>query len=86
MIDDWRADGYTVKLIFLALGSAAEAIARVATRVVQGGHGIPEATIRRRFDAGRLNFQSTCRSRVDSWLLFDNGGEIPLLLNEGENT
>jgi predicted ABC-type ATPase len=86
MIDDWRNDGYTVKLIFLALGSAEEAIARVATRVVQGGHDIPEATIRRRFDAGRLNFRSTYRSRVDSWLLFDNSGEVPLLLEEGENT
>jgi predicted ABC-type ATPase len=85
MIDDWRVDGYTTKLIFLALGSVEEAIARVATRVIQGGHDIPEATIRRRFDAGRLNFQSTYRSRVDSWLLFDNSGEIPLLLDEGEN-
>ena len=85
MIDAWRTDGYTIKLIFLALGSAEEAISRVATRVVQGGHNIPEATIRRRFDAGRLNFQSTYRSRVDSWLLFDNSGEIPLLLDEGEN-
>ena len=86
MIDDWRSDGYTVKMIFLALGSAEEAIARVSTRVAQGGHDIPEATIRRRFDAGWLNFQSIYRPRVNSWLLFDNSGEIPLLLNEGENT
>lgn len=88
MIDDWRSDGYTVKMIFLALGSAEEAIARVATRVAQGGHAIPipEATIRRRFDAGRLNFQSIYRPRVNSWLLFHNSGEIPLLLSEGENT
>lgn len=86
MIDDWRSDGYTVKMIFLALGSAEEAIARVATRVAQGGHDVPEATIRRRFDAGRLNFQSIYRPRVNSWLLFDNSGEIPLFLSEGENT
>ncbi len=84
MIDDWRANGYTVKLIFLSLGSVDEAIARVATRVVQGGHDIPQDTIRRRFDAGRLNFRSTYRPRVDSWLLFDNGGEMPVLIEEGE--
>lgn len=86
MIDAWRTDGYTVKLIFLALGSVEEAIARVATRVTQGGYAIPEATIRRRFDAGLLNFNATYRQRVDSWLLFDNGGEMPLLLDEGEHT
>jgi predicted ABC-type ATPase len=85
MIDAWRADGYTVKLIFLALGSAEEAIARVAIRVLQGGHDIPEATIRRRFDAGRAHFDSIYRSRVDVWVLFDNSGEIPLLLKGGEN-
>jgi len=33
MIDDWRSDGYTIKMIFPALGSAEEAIARLATRV-----------------------------------------------------
>jgi predicted ABC-type ATPase len=66
MIDGWRGNGYTVKLIFLSLGSVDEAIARVATRVRQGGHNVPEDTIRRRFDAGRLNFHSVYRSRVDS--------------------
>ena len=86
MIGDWRANGYTVKLIFLSLGSVDEAIARVATRVRQGGHDVPVDTIRRRFDAGRLNFQSIYRSRVDSWLLFDNSGEMPLLMEEGDNT
>jgi len=86
MIDGWRSDGYTVKMIFLSLGTAEEAIARVAMRVRQGGHDIPADTIRRRFESGRLRFKETYRSRVDSWQLFDNGGEMPLLLDEGENT
>ncbi len=57
MIRGWRATGYTVKLIFLSLGSVDEAIARVAIRVRQGGHDVPVDTIRRRFDAGRVNFR-----------------------------
>jgi len=32
------------------------AIERVATRVAQGGHDVPEAVIRRRFEAGLRNF------------------------------
>jgi predicted ABC-type ATPase len=56
-IQRWRAAGYRVKLIYLRLASAEEAIARVAQRVAQGGHHIPEETIRRRFGAGLHNFQ-----------------------------
>lgn len=85
MIDNWRANGYTVKLIFLSLMSADEAVARVANRVRQGGHNIPVDTIRRRFDAGLLHFYGTYRHRVDFWQLFDNSGDSPQLLEEGSN-
>ena len=85
MIDAWRANGYTVKLIFLSLLSADEAVARVANRVRQGGHNIPTDTIRRRFDAGLLQFRDTYRHRVDFWQLFDNSGDSPQLLEEGSN-
>jgi len=47
-IREWQAAGYRVKLIFLQLDSPETAIARVAQRVRQGGHDIPQATIRRR--------------------------------------
>lgn len=46
----WQAAGYRVKLIFLQLNNADEAISRVAQRVRQGGHNIPEPVIRRRFN------------------------------------
>lgn len=85
MIDRWRADGYVVKLIFLSLASAEEAIARVAVRVRQGGHDVPADTIRRRFASGLDHFQQVYRQRVDFWQWFDNGGESPLLLGEGKN-
>ncbi|MDP2371793.1 zeta toxin family protein [Rhodoferax sp.] len=83
MIDRWRADGYTVKLIFLSLTSPEEAIARVAMRVRQGGHNIATETIRRRFEAGLIHFRETYRSRVDFWQLFDNSGKSVQLIEEG---
>ena len=43
----WQQAGYEVKLIFLRLSSAEEAVARVAQRVRQGGHDIPPEVIRR---------------------------------------
>ena len=85
MVDQWRKDGYVVKLIFLSLSSADEAVARVAMRVRQGGHNIPADTIRRRLDAGLFHLRETYRSRVNFWQLFDNSGEVPRLLEEGAN-
>jgi predicted ABC-type ATPase len=83
MIERWRAAGYIVKLIFLSLGSPEEAIARVAMRVLQGGHNVPTGTIRRRFSAGVHNFQDVYRHRVDYWRRFDNSGTTPILKDEG---
>ena len=85
MISKWRSSGYQVKLIFLSLSSAEEAIERVALRVLQGGHDVPEVTIRRRFDAGLKNFLEIYRQQVNYWQWFDNSGEIPFLKEEGSS-
>ena len=84
-IDAWRAAGYEVELWFLSLGSPEEAVARVAMRVQQGGHHIPENVIRRRFASGLRNFLEIYRNRVDYWQWFDNSGPRPRLLEEGSN-
>ena len=84
MIPGWQAEGYHVKLLFLALPSAEMAIARVAERVRQGGHDVPEAVIRRRFATGRTNFDNLYRGLVDSWALYDNAGDEPQLIDWSE--
>jgi predicted ABC-type ATPase len=84
-IPRWRATGYTVKLIFLALNSPEEAIARVAERVAQGGHNVEEGVVRRRFASGTRNFLGIYRLLVDYWEWFDNSGPAPRLLEEGTN-
>ncbi len=83
MIATWRANGYTVKLLYLSLATPEDAIARVAMRVRQGGHDVPVETIRRRFAAGLRNFRDVYRHRVDYWQRFDNSGVKPVLLEEG---
>lgn len=80
-IRPWRAAGYHVSLFFLCLPDAETAIARVATRVRQGGHDIPEDVIRRRFAAGLRNFDTIYKAEVDVWALYDNAGEEPSLLD-----
>lgn len=83
-IRTWQAAGYSVKLIFLQLDGPEAAIARVAQRVQQGGHHIPEETIRRRFAAGRENFTNLYAPLVDAWALYDNAGPQPVLLDWSE--
>lgn len=77
----WRAAGYAVALHFLALPSADMAVQRVAQRVRQGGHNIPEAVIRRRFASGQANLARYC-ALVDDWDVYDNSGPLPVLLSE----
>jgi predicted ABC-type ATPase len=81
LIKEWQAAGYQVKIIFLQLASADEAVARVAQRVKQGGHNIPEEVIRRRFAAGKDNFEKLYAPRVDAWALYDNAGSVPVLID-----
>lgn len=81
----WRTQGYRVSLYFLGLPNAETAIARVAERVRQGGHDIPEPVIRRRFAAGWSNFQYGYRRAVDDWALYDNTEAEPAIIEWGEN-
>jgi predicted ABC-type ATPase len=47
--------GFEVRIWFAALASPEHHIERVRQRVANGGHDIPEADIRRRYDSSRLN-------------------------------
>jgi len=60
-------------------------VARVAERVRQGGHHIPEDVIRRRFAGGLRNLERSYKSAVDAWARYDSVGESPTLLDWGEN-
>jgi predicted ABC-type ATPase len=77
----WQAMGYQVKLWFLSLPNEDIAVSRVALRVAQGGHNIPEDVIRRRFKAGLENFYKYYSKAVNSWALYDNYGINPKLLD-----
>lgn len=85
LISKWRGLGYRVRLIFLSLANPEMAVTRVADRVAQGGHFIPEAVIRRRFEAGLKNFNLRYKLLVNAWSLYDNSEQQPVLIEEGVN-
>ncbi|MBR5699111.1 MAG: zeta toxin family protein [Prevotella sp.] len=75
--------GYRVHLIFFWLESPELAMQRVAERVRNGGHGIPTATIKRRYVAGIRNLFQLYMGEVDYWSCFDNSKSPRLLIGSG---
>lgn len=74
-----RERGYEVALVFVALDSADLNVRRVAERVAQGGHDIPEHVIRRRHGSAFARLPLAIRL-ADRMLVFDNSGLEPEML------
>jgi predicted ABC-type ATPase len=79
----WKTAGYNIQIIFLHLSSPRLALRRIAARVKQGGHNVPRADVMRRFARGWHNFQTAYRPLADTWVVYDNSGTTPRLLEEG---
>ena len=78
----WQARGYRIAIIYLRLPNAEYAVDRVAQRVAEGGHDIPEAVVRRRFARSWANFLELYRDVADEWQVYDNSVRPPRLLQE----
>ena len=74
-----QALGYKVHLIFFYLENEEQAIARVAQRVLNGGHGIPEEDIRRRFTRGIYNLINLYMPICDRVYVLNNNN-VPAIL------
>ena len=85
LIPQWQQQGYYVKLFFLQLDSIDLAISRVTSRVEEGGHGITESVIKRRFYNGMDNFEQLYKYLVDEWLIYNNSGKYPQFQTQGVN-
>ncbi|MDR3653258.1 MAG: zeta toxin family protein [Paludibacter sp.] len=66
---------YKITLLFFWLRTPDLAVKRVQTRVIEGGHNIPEDIIRRRYENGLKNFFNLFEPIVDEWMFIDNSGE-----------
>ena len=82
-IPGWQSLGYRVELHFLSLSSPEDSISRVARRVRQGGHYVPDDVVRRRFQSGMANFHQLYKGLVDSWILYDNSSPTLIVLDRG---
>lgn len=66
--------GLGVRIWYVGLDSPERCVARVAARVRRGGHAIPEALIRQRYDGSRLNLIKLL-AQLAELVVFDNSAE-----------
>ena len=66
---DYRAHFY-----FMWIPDVELSLRRIKGRVAEGGHDIPEAVVRRRFDRSLRNFWTLYRPLAESWIVYDNSG------------
>jgi predicted ABC-type ATPase len=90
LIQKAHAQGYFVSLVYSFVDSVEVCVARIASRVLSGGHHVPEEDVRRRYARSKQNFLNLYRSAVDEWVLYYNGDSAPTMvatnsLSKGEH-
>jgi predicted ABC-type ATPase len=80
LLTDMKTSGYRIMLFFLWLPNAGMAVTRVENRVKEGGHSVPPADIRRRYQAGVRNVFRLYRPILDRWWLYDASRVPPNLI------
>lgn len=74
LLKEAAGKGFEVRIWYVGLASPEHHLARVKARVRQGGHDIPEADIRRRFDQSRLQLIDLL-PHLAELRLYDNSAE-----------
>lgn len=77
LIQKLKTNGYKVHVFLMQVASVEVGLSRIKQRVLKGGHDVPEAVVRRRFDRSFRNFVVEYRALAHSWYLFDNTSTKP---------
>jgi predicted ABC-type ATPase len=76
-----KAAGFRVHLLFFAVAQVETCLQRIARRVAEGGHDMPEVDVRRRFPRSVHNFTAYAAA-CDLWRVFD-GNASPRVVADG---
>ena len=79
-----QAKGYQVYLVFFYLPSPQMAISRIAHRVRNGGHHVPDDVVIRRYYRGLRNLTEIFMPIVDHWDIYRYENNAYILLATGE--
>jgi predicted ABC-type ATPase len=82
LLEQCKRDGWRITLLYFWLPTPEDAIARVARRVSQGGHNIPEDVVVRRYYAGISNMRNLYLPLADEAEIYDNTDRQRILIAE----
>jgi predicted ABC-type ATPase len=68
----WQRGGCSVALVYVRLANVEMSIERVRRRVAEGGHGVPDDVIRKRFSKSLDYFERLYRPLVNEWYIWDS--------------
>jgi predicted ABC-type ATPase len=85
LFKDCKARGWRLSLYYFWLPTPEHSIARVAGRVSQGGHQIPDDVIYRRFKTGLWNMRHLYLPLADTAAIYDNSGQTRIRIAERES-
>lgn len=83
MLERAKIAGYETVIAYVFVDSPDVCIARIAARVKNGGHYVPDEDVRRRYQRSKENFIHLYAPLVDHWMLYYNGGTDGILVAHG---
>lgn len=78
--------GYQIEIHYLWIPSPLLAIRRIAQRVKKGGHHIPPADVRRRYQRSLENFVKVYAPLANNWRLWNNTSKPPKLILQSKKS
>jgi len=79
MIRRLKESGYHIHFFYLWVPLHL-ALSRIRDRVLDGGHNVPEADVRRRYRRSLRSFLSDHRPLANSWTPFNNSEQAPVVI------
>ncbi|OGR86501.1 MAG: hypothetical protein A3A86_03950 [Elusimicrobia bacterium RIFCSPLOWO2_01_FULL_60_11] len=82
LLKKMKGMGYFISMFYLWIPNSALALQRIKGRVLEGGHDVPDAIVRRRFKKTLWNLFHVYDQLLDQLMIFDNSSEEPRALFE----
>lgn len=85
LMEEARDAGMSPALLYFSVRSPEICLERIARRVSEGGHDVPEDAVRRRFMRSHENL-AQYTAAADLWRIYETSGPRPCLAAEGQRT
>jgi len=82
LIEEARRGGLASNLLYFSARDPAICLERIARRVAEGGHDVPDEVVRRRFARSLANLPAYLAAS-DLWRIYESSGPAPVLALEG---